>query len=79
VVALAKAANALKLSVIVTTTARDSMWGPTLVCRRLGLCCLGRVSPSDSQQYPGHGGAHLGVMPVLRLIINITRCMEVKT
>jgi nicotinamidase-related amidase len=29
VVALAKAAKALKLPVIVTTTARDSMWGPT--------------------------------------------------
>jgi nicotinamidase-related amidase len=30
VVALAKAAKALKLPIIVTTTARDSMWGPTL-------------------------------------------------
>src|SRR5438874_4117439 len=29
VVALAKAARALKLTVIVTTTARDSIWGPT--------------------------------------------------
>ena len=29
VVALAKAAKALKLPIIVTTTARDSMWGPT--------------------------------------------------
>src|ERR1700686_760506 len=29
VVALAKAAKALKLPTIVTTTARDSMWGPT--------------------------------------------------
>jgi hypothetical protein len=29
VVALAKAANALQLPIIVTTTARDSMWGPT--------------------------------------------------
>src|SRR4030081_2120492 len=29
VVALAKAAKALKLPLIVTTTARDSMWGPT--------------------------------------------------
>src|SRR5260370_34619568 len=28
-VALAKAANAMKLAVIVTTTARDSIWGPT--------------------------------------------------
>jgi hypothetical protein len=29
VVGLAKAAKALKLPIIVTTTARDSMWGPT--------------------------------------------------
>ena len=29
VVALAKAANALKLPIVATTTARDSMWGPT--------------------------------------------------
>ena len=29
VVALAKAAKALKLPIIVTTTARNSMWGPT--------------------------------------------------
>src|SRR5216117_4140658 len=29
VVALAKAAKALKLATILTTTARDSMWGPT--------------------------------------------------
>src|SRR3981189_614309 len=29
VVALAKAAKALKLPIIVTTPARDSMWGPT--------------------------------------------------
>src|SRR5580765_5372064 len=29
VVALAKAATALKLPMVVTTTARDSMWGPT--------------------------------------------------
>src|SRR5256886_14534090 len=30
VVALAKAAKALKLPMVVTTTARDSMWGPTI-------------------------------------------------
>jgi nicotinamidase-related amidase len=30
VVGLAKAANALKLPIVVTTTARDSMWGPTI-------------------------------------------------
>jgi nicotinamidase-related amidase len=29
VVGLAKAARALKLPIVVTTTARDSMWGPT--------------------------------------------------
>src|SRR6201998_147750 len=29
VVALAKAANALKVPIVVTTTARESMWGPT--------------------------------------------------
>src|ERR1700719_200702 len=29
VVAVAKAAKSLKLPIIVTTTARDSMWGPT--------------------------------------------------
>ena len=30
VVALAKAAQALHLPIVVTTTARDSMWGPTI-------------------------------------------------
>src|SRR6516162_6692837 len=30
VVGLAKAAEALKLPIVVTTTARDSMWGPTI-------------------------------------------------
>jgi nicotinamidase-related amidase len=30
VVGLAKAATALRLPIVVTTTARDSMWGPTL-------------------------------------------------
>ena len=30
VVALAKAARALKLPIVATTTARDSMWGPTV-------------------------------------------------
>src|SRR6201989_295148 len=29
VVALAKAAKLLKLPIVITTTARDSMWGPT--------------------------------------------------
>src|ERR1700724_1774557 len=30
VVALANAARALRLPIVVTTTARDSMWGPTI-------------------------------------------------
>ena len=30
VVALAKAGKALKLPIVMTTTARDSMWGPTI-------------------------------------------------
>jgi nicotinamidase-related amidase len=30
IVGLAKAAKALKLPIVVTTTARDSMWGPTI-------------------------------------------------
>jgi hypothetical protein len=30
VVGLAKAATALKLPIVATTTARDSMWGPTI-------------------------------------------------
>jgi hypothetical protein len=30
VVGLAKSAKALKLPIVVTTTARDSMWGPTI-------------------------------------------------
>src|SRR5437773_6434011 len=45
VVALAKAATALKLPIIVTTTARDSMWGPTfpeLVEALTGLQILSR-------------------------------------
>ena len=29
VVALARAAKALKLPIVVTTTSRDSLWGPT--------------------------------------------------
>ena len=45
VVALAKAAKALKLPTIVTTTARDSMWGPTfpeLVEALLGVPIIDR-------------------------------------
>src|SRR2546428_8869379 len=47
VVALAKAAKALKLLIIVTTTARDSMWGPTfpeLVEALLGIEIIDRSS-----------------------------------
>src|SRR6201997_1771935 len=45
VVALAKAAKALKLPIVVTTTARDSMWGPTfpeLVAALPGVAILDR-------------------------------------
>jgi hypothetical protein len=45
VVALAKAARVLKVPTIVTTTARDSMWGPTfpeLAYRPFLGQCLGR-------------------------------------
>ena len=41
VVALAKAAKELRLPIIVTTTARDSMWGPTFPERR---CLAFRLS-----------------------------------
>lgn len=47
VVALAKAAKALKLPIVVTTTARDSMWGPTfpeLVAALPGVTILDRAS-----------------------------------
>src|SRR5438093_51741 len=47
VVALAKAAKALKLPIIVTTTAHDSMWGPTfpeLVEALLGIEIIDRSS-----------------------------------
>jgi nicotinamidase-related amidase len=47
VVALAKAAKALKLPIVVTTTARDSMWGPTfpeLVDALLGVEIIDRSS-----------------------------------
>ena len=47
VVALAKAAKALKLPIIGTTTARDSMWGPTfpeLVEALPGVPIIGRSS-----------------------------------
>ena len=47
VVALAKAAKALKLPTVVTTTARDSMWGPTfpeLVAALPGVQIIDRSS-----------------------------------
>jgi nicotinamidase-related amidase len=47
VVALAKAAKALKLPIVVTTTARDSMWGPTfpeLVAALPGVQIIDRSS-----------------------------------
>src|SRR6202023_2903138 len=47
VVALARAAKALNLPIIVTTTARDSMWGPTfpeLVEELPGITIINRSS-----------------------------------
>jgi nicotinamidase-related amidase len=47
VVALAKAAKALKLPIVVTTTARDSLWGPTfpeLVAALPGVQIIDRSS-----------------------------------
>ena len=47
VVALARAAKALKLPIVVTTTARDSMWGPTfpeLVEALPGIAIIDRSS-----------------------------------
>ena len=47
VIALAKAASALKLPIVVTTTARDSMWGPTfpeLVAALPGVQIIDRSS-----------------------------------
>ena len=47
VVALAKAATALKLPIVATTTARDSMWGPTfpeLVAALPGVAIIDRSS-----------------------------------
>ena len=47
VVALARAAKALKLPIVVTTTARDSMWGPTfpeLVKALPGITIIDRSS-----------------------------------
>src|SRR5262249_42339160 len=57
VVALAKAAKALKLPIIVTTTARDSMWGPTfpeLVEALPGVPIARRSTHSTILMLPGH-------------------------
>ena len=58
VVALAKAAKAQKLPIIVTTTARDSMWGPTfpeLVEALPGIEIIDRssVNPFDDKRVAG--------------------------
>jgi nicotinamidase-related amidase len=45
VIGLAKAAKALKLPIVVTTTARDSMWGPTFLVEALpGVPIIDRSS-----------------------------------
>src|SRR5436309_6998920 len=58
VVALAKAAKALKLPIIVTTTARDSLWGPTfpeLVAALPGVEIIDRssVNAFDDERVAG--------------------------
>ena len=57
VVGLAKAAKALKLPIIVTTTARDSMWGPTFPnssrrCRASRSLTVRRLTPSTTRGGP---------------------------
>ena len=59
VVALAKAATALKLPIVVTTTARNCMWGPTFPELVEALpdvpIMIGRRSTrSTTQRRPGH-------------------------
>ncbi len=59
VVALAKAAKALKLPIIVTTTARDSMWGPTfpeLVEALPGVPIINRSSVNAFDESHGCSG-----------------------
>ena len=51
VIALAKAAKALKLPIVVTTTARDSMWGPTFP--ELVEALLAFRSSTDRPSMPG--------------------------
>ena len=58
VVGLAKAAKSLKLPIVVTTTARDSMWGPTfpeLVEALPGMEIIDRssVNAFDDARTPG--------------------------
>src|SRR5258705_3661159 len=53
VVALTRAAKALKLPIVVTTTARDSMWGPTFPssskhCRASRSSTVRRSMPSTT-------------------------------
>jgi nicotinamidase-related amidase len=45
VVGLAKAAKVLKLPIVVTTTARDSMWGPTFPESKLCPGCKSSTAP----------------------------------
>src|SRR5689334_6851257 len=51
VVALAKAAKALKLPIVVTTTARDSMWGPTFPELVAALPCVEIIDRSTVNAY----------------------------
>src|SRR6202012_1204072 len=51
VVALAKAAQALNLPIVVTTTARDSMWGPTFPELLEALCGVEIIDPSTVNAY----------------------------
>jgi nicotinamidase-related amidase len=54
VVALAKAAKALKLPIILTTTARDSMWGPTFPELVEALPGVPRPRPERPDCVAGH-------------------------
>src|ERR1700721_958403 len=65
VVALAKAAKALKLPIVVTTTARESMWGPTfpeLVEALPGIEIIDRSSV-NAFDAPGGASRHRGARP----------------
>ena len=56
VVGLAKAAKTLKLPIVVTTTVRDSMWGPELVETRPGIPIIDRspVNAFDDPEVAAH-------------------------